>query len=115
MLEFAIHDLGANGIGALFVHRGTDATVQGVEQRLPTPPRLRIGEPMHLSPLSHALAQIDGAAIFDPAGVLRHLGTRLIPSPDAEGSPSLAGGYSVPRLRPDDRPICRCMKNVRRL
>ena len=35
-------------------------------------------------PLRHALAQVDGAAVFDRAGVLRELGARLIPSALAE-------------------------------
>jgi DNA integrity scanning protein DisA with diadenylate cyclase activity len=38
----------------------------------------------HLAPLRHALAQIDGAAIFDANGVLQQLGVRLIPSTAAE-------------------------------
>jgi hypothetical protein len=84
LLDFAVHDLAANGIGALLIHHdaGTDGAT--VEQRLPEPPPLRIDRPMHLGPLRHALAQIDGAAVFDAAGVLRGLGVRLIPSNDAE-------------------------------
>lgn len=84
LLEFAVHDLGANGIGALLVHRATDGDGPVVEQRLPVPPPLRIDRPAHLAPLRHALGQIDGAAVFDAAGVLRQLGVRLIPSGDAE-------------------------------
>lgn len=84
LLEFAIHDLGANGIGALLIHRETDAAGPEVEQRLPLPPPLRIDRPAHLAPLRHALAQVDGAAVFDHEGVLRQLGVRLVPSADAE-------------------------------
>lgn len=83
-LEFAVHDLGANGIGALLVYRETDAAGPEVEERLPVPPPLSIERPVHLGPLRHALAQIDGAAVFDSSGVLRQLGARLIPSSDAE-------------------------------
>ncbi len=84
LLEFAVHDLGAVGIGALLIYRGHDTEGPGVEHRLPAPPPLRIDEPIHLAPLRHALAQVDGAAIFDSAGVLRELGVRLVPSSDAE-------------------------------
>ena len=84
LLEFAVHDLGAEGIGALLVFRESDDEGPLVEQRLPEPPPLRIDEPTHLAPLRHALAQVDGAAVFDHAGVLRQLGVRLIPSLAAE-------------------------------
>lgn len=86
MLEFAVHDLGSLGIGALLVYRPGPAlpAPPGLEERLPVPPPLRIRRAAHLAPLRHALAQIDGAAIFDDEGVLRQLGVRLIPSPAAE-------------------------------
>jgi hypothetical protein len=51
-------------------------------ERLPTPPPLQIGTPAHLAPLRHALAQIDGAAIFDTDGVLRLLATVIAVSED---------------------------------
>jgi hypothetical protein len=94
LLEFAVHDLAANGIGALLIHRraadaadAADAAAGPiVEERLPSPPPLRIDRPMHLAPLRHALAQIDGAAVFDLDGVLRQLGVRLIPTSAAEQS-----------------------------
>lgn len=85
LLEFAVHDLGSRGIGALLVYRSEESgPAPRVEERLPTPPRLRIRQATHLAPLRHALAQIDGAAIFDADGVLRQLGVRLVPSTDAE-------------------------------
>lgn len=37
-----------------------------------------------MAPLRHALAQIDGAAVFDADGVMRQLGVRLVPSNAAE-------------------------------
>lgn len=83
LLDFAVHDLGANGIGALLVHRGAGSAGAAVEHRLPDPPPLRIDQPTHLAPLRHALAQIDGAAVFDHTGVLRQLGVRLTTSDDA--------------------------------
>lgn len=86
LLEFAVHDLGAWGIGALLIYRPDGAPGPGVDARLPLPPFLEILRPLSLSPLRHALAQVDGAAIFDASGTLRQLGVRLVPSPDAEES-----------------------------
>jgi len=63
-----------------------------VEERLPTPPPLRIREASHLAPLRNALSQVDGAAVFDGDGVLRGLGVRLVPSNDAEEAVDAFGG-----------------------
>jgi DNA integrity scanning protein DisA with diadenylate cyclase activity len=84
MLEFAVHDLGARGIGAILVYRPEDDTPPTYEIRLPTPPALRIMSPSNLAPLRHVLSQVDGAAIFDADGTLRELGVRLVPSAAAE-------------------------------
>ncbi len=84
LLEFAVHDLGAWGIGALLIYRPDGSEGPALEVRLPVPPHLEILRPMSLSPLRHALAQLDGAAVFDAGGTLRQLGVRLVPSPDAE-------------------------------
>jgi len=84
LLRFAIHDLGSLRIGALLIYRPDGDPGPAVEQRLPTPPPLRIRIPTHLAPLRHALAQVDGAAVFDADGVLRQLGVRLVPSNRAE-------------------------------
>jgi sensor domain DACNK-containing protein/DisA checkpoint controller-like protein len=95
LLQFAVHDLGSMGIGSLLVYRPDGAPhppVTSVEQRLPVPPPLRITKPAHLAPLRHALAQIDGAAVFDGDGILRQLGVRLIPSRDAEATVEAFGG-----------------------
>ena len=92
MLEFAVHDLGSWGIGSLLVYRPHDEPGPGVEPRLPTPPPLQIGVPAHLAPLRHALAQVDGAAVFDAGGVLRQLGVRLVPSAAAEEEVDALGG-----------------------
>jgi len=86
LLEFAVHDLGSRGIGSLLVYRSDPEPGPPVEERLPTPPRLRIREATHLAPLRHALAQVDGAAVFDAGGSLRRLGVRLVPSSAAEES-----------------------------
>lgn len=92
MLEFAVHDLGSLGIGALLIYRPDVEPGPPVEQRLPTPPPLRISRASHLAPLRHALAQIDGAAIFDAEGVLRQLGVRLVPSIVSEETVEPLGG-----------------------
>lgn len=84
LLEFAVHDLGSAGVGALLIYRPGETEAPEVEQRLPLPPPLHIAKPMHLAPLRHALTQIDGAAVFDRDGVLRQLGVRLVPSTAAE-------------------------------
>jgi hypothetical protein len=92
LLEFAVHDLGSLGIGSLLIYRPDSAPGPAVEERLPTPPPLRVLQPAHLAPLRHALAQIDGAAVFDAEGVLRQLGVRLVPSIAAEGTVEALGG-----------------------
>jgi hypothetical protein len=84
LLEFAVHDLGSRGIGALLIYRPDGEPGPPVEARLPSPPPLQIRRPTGLAPLRHALGQIDGAAVFDRDGVLRDLGVRLVPSAQAE-------------------------------
>jgi len=84
LLEFAVHDLGSLGVGALLVYRPEGDTGPEVEARMPPPPPLQILRPTALAPLRHALAQIDGAAVFDARGVLHELGARLVPSAEAE-------------------------------
>ena len=84
LLEFAVHDLGARGIGALLVYRPVADEGPTWELRLPEPPPLDITRPSDLAPLRHVLGQVDGAAVFDATGVLRQLGVRLVPSAEAE-------------------------------
>ena len=92
LLLMAVHDLGSLGVGALLVYRPEDCPGPPVEERLPAPPALRVRKPAHLAPLRHALAQTDGAAVFDVEGVLRQLGVRLVPTPDAEIEIDALGG-----------------------
>jgi hypothetical protein len=92
MLEFAVHDLGSLRIGSLLVYRPDATPGPTLEERLPPPPPLDIRRPAHLAPLRHALAQVDGAAIFDAEGVLRGLGVRLVPSTSAEATVEALGG-----------------------
>ena len=93
MLEFAVHDLGSMGIGSLLVYRPQPTPGPPVEERLPTPPPLQVRRAVHLAPLRHALAQVDGAAIFDAEGVLRRLGVRLVPSKAAEATVEALGRH----------------------
>ena len=92
LLEFAVHDLGSLAIGALLIYRGKPGTGPPVEEVLPPPPQLQIRTPFHLAPLRHALAQVDGAAVFDHDGVLRRLGVRIVPSTAAEQRVEPLGG-----------------------
>lgn len=106
MLAFAVHDLGSLGIGALLVYRPNSEPGPPVEELLPEPPPLRVRQASHLAPLRHALAQIDGAAVFDGEGVLRRLGVRLMPSKTSERSVKALGGTrhtSGRRYSYDDR------------
>jgi hypothetical protein len=92
LLEFAVHDLGALGIGATLVYEPDEALHSAQDHRLAPPPPLRITHPFDLAPLRHALAQVDGASSFDTDGVLRHIGVRLVPSADAESAVAGFGG-----------------------
>ena len=92
LLEFAVHDLGSRGIGAILVHRTDEAGESSVEHRLPQPPSLQIRRPPALAPLRHALHQVDGAAIFDASGTLQQLGARLVPSLEAQDHVDGIGG-----------------------
>ena len=84
LLRFAVHDLGAQGVGALLVYRPSDAQRLTRERRLTTPPPLRIDHPADLAPLRHVLAQTDGAALFDESGRLIELGVLLVSTSEAE-------------------------------
>lgn len=84
LLEFAVHDLGARGIGATLVYQPDPGLESSFEHRLPPPPALQICRATDLAPLRHALAQVDGASLFDSEGTLRAIGVRLIPSAHAE-------------------------------
>lgn len=92
LVRFAVHDLGAKGVGALIVFRpGADSELSR-ERRMSPPPPLRIHLPADLAPLRHVLSQTDGAALLDASGTLVELGVRLIPSPEAELSIDARGG-----------------------
>jgi hypothetical protein len=84
MLRFAVHDVSARRIGATFVVAPGGRVLPSVEHRYGQPPELSIERPADLAPLYHILGQLDGAAVFDESGTLRHLGVRLVPSAQAE-------------------------------
>jgi hypothetical protein len=84
LLEFAVHDLGSRGIGAILVYQPDERPGPAIQPRLAEPPPLQIDKPHDLAPFRHVLAQIDGAAVLDATGTLRQLGVRLVPSPLAE-------------------------------
>lgn len=84
LLDFAVHDLGAHGIGSFLVMVSGGTLTVPHERRLPTPPALTINRPHDLAPLRHALGQTDGAAVFDKEGTLRQMGVRVIPTRAAE-------------------------------
>jgi hypothetical protein len=92
LLEFAVHDLGARGIGAILVYQPGDDDLSSIELRLPVPPPLDIRRAADLAPLVHVLGQVDGAAVFDEQGTLRQLGVRLVPSVEAESDVEGYGG-----------------------
>jgi hypothetical protein len=84
LLGFAVHDLGARGIGATLVFRPSGDPAPTVEVSQAAPPPLRVDSPADLAPLHHVLGQIDGAAVFDDTGTLRQLGVKLLPSRESE-------------------------------
>ncbi|HEY4332254.1 MAG TPA: diadenylate cyclase [Ilumatobacteraceae bacterium] len=86
LLEFAVHDLGSRGTGAILVYRPADDLSHALQPRFPVPPPLDIRRPADLAPLRHVLGQVDGATVFDADGILRQIGVRIVPSPDAESS-----------------------------
>jgi sensor domain DACNK-containing protein/DisA checkpoint controller-like protein len=84
LLRLAVHDLGALGIGALLICQLGTEPAPRIEERLSSPPPLCVRKARHLAPLRHALAQVDGAAIFDGDGVLRRLGVELLPNTEGD-------------------------------
>jgi hypothetical protein len=86
LLRFAVHDVAARQVGAIFVVSPGGRLVNGAERRLGAPPEFRIDRPADLAPLYHVLGQVDGAAVFDETGTLRELGVRLVPSLEAESA-----------------------------
>lgn len=84
LVEFAVHDLGARGIGATLVYHPDERLEGSFEPRMAPPPPLNVLHPADLAPIRHVLAQIDGAALVDAGGTLRQIGVRLVPTLAAE-------------------------------
>lgn len=92
LLWFAVHDLGARGIGALFVAGPSNPSNPAFERRMPAPPPLSVMRPETLGPLRHVLGQLDGAVVLDRSGTVLDLGVRIVPSADAEERVAPLGG-----------------------
>jgi hypothetical protein len=94
LLRFAIHKLGGRRIGATLIWRPTEHVVppRGHEPLVHNAPRLRLGNIGEEAALAHALAQTDGAAVFDADATLTALAIRLAPSQAAEQTIGPIGG-----------------------
>ncbi len=102
VLRFAVHELGGRRIGATLIWRPIDPHLPGgrVEPLVHNVPTLRLGQPGEAAAIAHALAQTDGAAIFDGEGRLRSVGLRLAPSSAAESNvPSMSGMRHTSAIR----------------
>lgn len=88
LLRFAIHELGGRRIGATLIWRPTDRPVPTgrTEALVHNAPRLRLDRVGEEAALAHALAQTDGASIFDADATLVAIGIRLAPSTAATAS-----------------------------
>lgn len=88
LMRFAVHELAAQRIGATLIWRPTsgDLPTDRHEPLVHNTPRLRLDSVGEEAALAHALAQTDGAALFDQDAALVALGIRLAPSTDAERS-----------------------------
>lgn len=108
VLRFAVHELGGRRIGATLIWRPNDPEPPSrrIERLVHNVPVLRLGRPGEGAAIAHALAQTDGAAIFDGDGSLRTIGVRLAPSPGAESAVDAMSGMrhtSALRYSFDDR------------
>ncbi len=108
VLRFAVHELGGRRIGSTLIWRPLDPDPPHgrVERLVHNVPLLCLGRPGEAAAIAHALAQTDGAAIFDGSGGLRSIGLRLAPSADAQSSVGALSGMrhtSAIRYSFDDR------------
>ncbi len=94
LLRFAVHKLGGRRIGATLIWRPTEHDVPAHRQEplVHNAPRLRLDKIGEEAALAHALAQTDGAAVFDRDATLTALGIRLAPSNVAEQTIGALGG-----------------------
>ncbi len=86
LLRFAIHELGGRRIGATLIWRPTDHPTpdRRLERLVHNAPRLRLDSVGEEAAIAQALAQTDGAAIFDGDASLVALGIRLASSAAAD-------------------------------
>jgi len=110
ILQFAIHDLGGRRIGATLIWRPIDPDPPNarVERLVHNVPQLRLSDPGQAAAIAQALAQTDGAAIFDGDATLRAIGIRLASSAESEAKVAAMGGMrhtSAVRYSHDD-PNC---------
>lgn len=102
LLRFAIHELGGRHIGATLIWRPSDVDEPAtrIEPLVHNAPRLRLDKLGEEAALAQALAQTDGAALFDHDATLSALGLRLAPSRDAERAvPAMSGMRHTSALR----------------
>lgn len=94
LLKFAIHELGGRRIGATLIWRPTETPPPRghVEPLVHHVPRLHLDDVGEEAAIAHALAQTDGAAIFDHEATLIAMGIRLAPSSEAEQTIGSMGG-----------------------
>ena len=94
LLRFAVHTLGGRRIGATLIWRPTEHAVplHRHEPLIHHAPKLRLNNIGEEAALAHALAQTDGAAVFDGNATLTALAIRLAPSTIAEQTIGAIGG-----------------------
>lgn len=87
ILDFCVDYLSAGRVGTTLVWYLEDPGDRPARMDLAhaaVPPVLPVVDGRTHSAMRSALAQVDGAAVLDPAGTLRLLGTRLVPTELAE-------------------------------
>lgn len=94
LLRFAVHKLAGRRIGATLIWRPTEHAVPANrhEPLIHNAPPLRLGNIGEEAALANALAQTDGAAVFDGGATLTALAIRLAPSTTAEETIGPVGG-----------------------
>ena len=108
VLRFAVHELGGRRIGSTLIWRPLDPDPpdRRVERLVHNVPTLSLARSGEAAAIAHALAQTDGAAIFDGDGRLLSIGVRLAPSASAESTITAMSGMrhtSALRYSHDDR------------
>jgi hypothetical protein len=101
LLRFAIHELGGRRIGATLIWRPCDdEPPDHIEPLVHSVPVLRLADAGEEAAIANALAQTDGAAIFDQGCCLTAIGVRLTASAATEQRvPGLRGLRHTSALR----------------